>query len=117
MKREGGCELKGGIGRGALLLALVAAAVCVVRYPVSKAAETPLEEQLSVHRNLGKAFYENPTMHAQAVEEFNNAPDLAPDSTRERLHYRLALLRDAQTKAGIAELEKVHEQEPQLPHT
>src|SRR5258706_8775312 len=117
MKREGGCELKGGIGRGALLLALVAAAVCVVRYPVSKAAETPLEEQLWVHRNLGKAFYENPTTHAQAVEEFKKALDLAPDSARERLNYGLALLRNAKTQEGITELEKVQKQDPKLPYT
>ena len=53
------------------------------------------EDEIWRHRNLGKAFYENPTTHAQAVEEFKKALDLAPDSARERLNYGLALLRNA----------------------
>ena len=68
-------------------------------------------------RNLGKAYYENPTMLPQAVDEFRKALDLAPDSPRERLNYGLALLRAGRTEEGIAELEKVQRQDPKLPHT
>ena len=69
------------------------------------------------HRNLGKAFYENPTMAQQAVEQFRLALALAPNSTRERLNYGLALLRAGDMKNGMAELERVQKQDPKLPHT
>jgi Tfp pilus assembly protein PilF len=69
------------------------------------------------HRNLGKAFYENPTMAQQAVEQFRQALALAPNSARERLNYGLALLRAGDMKNGMAELEKVQKQDPKLPHT
>jgi len=75
------------------------------------------EERLWRHRNLGKAFYENPTTHAQAVEEFRQALTLAPQSFRERLNYGLALLRAGQVKEGVAELEKAQKQDPSIPHT
>src|SRR5580658_1460201 len=52
-----------------------------------------LDEQLTQHLNLGKAFYENPTTQAEAVAEFKKALDLRPDSVREKLNYGLALLR------------------------
>src|ERR1051325_733077 len=54
-------------------------------------------EQLQVYRNLGKAFYENPTTQQQAVEQFQKALELAPDSVRERVNYGLALLRAGKT--------------------
>src|SRR5438270_3347345 len=76
-----------------------------------------LEERLWRHRNLGKAFYENPTTQAQAVAEFKQALDLAPDSARERLNYGLALLRAGKTQEGVNELLKVQKQDPKLPHT
>lgn len=75
------------------------------------------QERLSRHRNLGKAFYENPTTHPQAVEEFRKALELAPNSFRERLNYGLALVRAGSAKEGIAELEKAQKQDPALPHT
>jgi tetratricopeptide (TPR) repeat protein len=75
------------------------------------------QERLSRHRNLGKAFYENPTTHPQAVEEFRKALKLAPGSVRERLNYGLSLLRAGGVKEGVAELEKVQTQDPSLPHT
>ena len=75
------------------------------------------EEQLALRRNLGKAFYENPTTQAQAVEELRRALQLAPDSARERLNYGLALLRAGDLEAGIAELEQVQKRDPKLPHT
>jgi enediyne biosynthesis protein E4 len=74
-------------------------------------------EKLWHHRNLGKAFYENPTTQYEAVEELRQALELAPDSPRERLNYALALLRAGKTAEGVAELQKVQKQAPDLPHT
>jgi Flp pilus assembly protein TadD len=92
------------------LLPLLAAALLL-------AAAPPDEQALWQHRNLGKAFYENPTTQAQAVEEFRKALDLAPNSARERLNYGLALLKAGKVDEGIAELQKVQKQDPMLPHT
>ncbi len=75
------------------------------------------DQRLWRHRNLGKAFYENPTTQSEAVEEFRKALELAPKSARERLNYGLALLRGGKTAEGIAELEKVQAQDPSIPHT
>lgn len=74
-------------------------------------------EQLWHHRNLGKAFYENPTTQYEAVEQFRLALELAPDSARERLNYALALLRAGKAADGVLELEKVQRQDPAIPHT
>ena len=43
-------------------------------------------EELWHYRNLGKAFYENPMTPREAVEWFQKALELAPDSPRERLN-------------------------------
>lgn len=75
------------------------------------------QRKLIEYRNLGKAFYENPTTQAQAVDAFKKALDLNPDSTREQLNYGLALLRDAKNQDAIALLEKVQKEDPSLPHT
>jgi Tfp pilus assembly protein PilF len=75
------------------------------------------DDRLARHRNLGKAFYENPTTQMQAVDEFRKALELAPDSARERLNYGLALLRAGKTAEGVAEIEKVQKQDPKIPHT
>ncbi|HEY7215595.1 MAG TPA: FG-GAP-like repeat-containing protein [Thermoanaerobaculia bacterium] len=75
------------------------------------------DELLWHHRNLGKAFYENPTTQYQAVEEFKAALELVPGSARERLNYGLALLRAGKTEEGVAELERVQKQDPSIPHT
>src|SRR5438132_9054509 len=75
------------------------------------------EDEIWRHRNLGKAFYENPTTQIQAVDEFKKALALAPSSARERLNYGLALLRAGKTKEGVAELEKAQKQDPKIPHT
>ncbi len=77
----------------------------------------PQENQLLQYRNLGKAFYENPTTQAQAVDQFRKAMTLKPNSAIERLNYGLALLRAGKTAEGIAELEKVQKQQPDIPHT
>jgi tetratricopeptide (TPR) repeat protein len=74
-------------------------------------------DQLQRYRNLGKAFYENPTTQTLAVDEFKKALDMAPDSVRERINYGLALLRAAKTEQGTAELEKAQKQDPSIPHT
>ncbi len=75
-----------------------------------------IQERLAQHRNLGKAFYENPTTPSEAVTEFKAALDLAPGSPRERLNYGLALLKAGKTEDGIAELLKVEKQAPSIPH-
>src|SRR5579864_2038525 len=78
---------------------------------------TSVEERLWQHRNLGKAFYENPATQAQAVEQFRKALQIAPNSVRERLNYGLALLRAGKTQEGVSELENVQKQNPSLPQT
>ena len=76
------------------------------------------ENALVRHRNLGKAFYENPTTKQQAVEEFQQALQIAPNSAREKLNYALALLRaGGQDQKALDLLEDVQRQEPTLPHT
>src|SRR5579863_355185 len=75
------------------------------------------EDEIWRHRNLGKAFYENPTTQVQAVDEFKKALDLAPQSARERLNYGLALLRAGKTKEGAVEIEKAQKQDPKIPHS
>jgi hypothetical protein len=104
-------------------------AVCVVvpfcpwairamnRAPANAAPAFDVENQLFIDRNLGKAFYENPTTQAEAVAEFKKALDLKPDSVREQLNYALALLRDAKTQPAVALLQKVQKEDPSLPHT
>ncbi len=95
-----------------------AAGVGVLFFVLSASQAGPsIAERLATHRNLGKAFYENPTTQKQAVQEFRKAFDLMPNSARERLNYALALLRAGQTEEGIAELEKTQNQDPAIPHT
>ncbi len=77
----------------------------------------PDNAELWHHRNLGKAYYENPTTQAQAVAEFRKALEMNPGSTREIVNYGLALLHAGDTKAGIAELQKAQKLDPKLPHT
>lgn len=98
--------------------AILASAVWLVLAQSPKPASPPsaTEERLAKHRNLGKAFYENPTTQAQAVEEFKKALQLQPNSTREQLNYGLALLRAGKTVEGMAELEAVEKKDPKLPH-
>ena len=69
------------------------------------------------HRNLGKAFYENPTTQTESVGEFRKALELEPNSVREKLNYGLALLRAANNPDGLKVLEEVQRREPKLPHT
>lgn len=69
------------------------------------------------HRNLGKAFYENPMTQIKAVEEFRQAMELSSGSARDRVNYGLALLRAGQTKQAMAELSAAQKQAPSIPHT
>src|SRR5882724_4589382 len=94
--------------RRLLLVVLCAAAM-------SQAPDT--EERLARFRNLGKAFYENPTTQTEAVAEFKKALDLAPNSIREKLNYGLALLRAGKVDDGVALLKDVQQRDPKLPHT
>ena len=93
----------------------VPAAAWFLLYGADAARER--EDLLWHYRNLGKAFYENPTTQKEAVTEFKKALDLAPDSARERINYGLALLRAGQTNDGIAELVQAQKQDPSIPHT
>ena len=73
---------------------------------------------LEQHRNLGKAFYENPTTQQEAVREFQQALQIAPDSARDKLNYALALLKVQGREAeAVKLLEEVQRQDPSLPHT
>src|SRR3954463_10664069 len=96
--------------------ALIGVAVGAILF-VRAAAPTVTEERLARYRNLGKAFYENPTTQNEAVEEFRKALQLAPQSLRDRLNYGLALLRAGKTAEGVAQLEAVQKWDPSLPHT
>lgn len=76
------------------------------------------EAAIARHRNLGKAYYENPTTKPEAVKEFEAALKLAPDSTREKLNYALALLRvEGRETEAVKLLEEVQRADPSLPHT
>jgi tetratricopeptide (TPR) repeat protein len=94
-----------------VLAALAVAALLVVR------AATPAGDTLQRHRNLGKAFYENPTTHAEAIAELKKALDLAPQSLPEKLNYALALLRGGRAAEAVPLLEDVQRRDPALPHT
>ena len=99
-----------------LLLILVLAATGLT-WVLLKRTSPPEQGQLWRHRNLGKAFYENPTTQREAVDEFRKALALAPDSIRERINYGLALLRAGDVTAGVAELQKAQKIDPAIPHT
>lgn len=94
---------------------LLAGLTAILSLKVASPADP--NEELWHHRNLGKAFYENPTTQLLAVDEFKKALDLAPDSARERVNYGLALLRAGKTQEGINELQKAQKQDPTIPHT
>lgn len=101
---------------GAAVLSAISAMSAMTAMAAPETAPSR-DELLWHHRNLGKAFYENPTTQYQAVTEFKAALDLAPDSVRERVNYGLALLKAGKTAEGVAELEKAQKQDPRVPHT
>ncbi len=95
-------------------LALPVAALFILN---GASASREQQDLLWHYRNLGKAFYENPTTQKEAVVEFKKALDMAPDSPREQINYGLALLRAGQSKDGVAELVKAQQRDPSIPHT
>jgi Flp pilus assembly protein TadD len=103
------------------VLLCAAAALGAVLYlsapPAHSAENGSKRDLLWQHRNLGKAFYENPDTHLQAVTELQKALVLDPGSVRERINYGLALLRAGKTDAGVAELLSAQKQDLTLPHT
>ncbi|MGI8785269.1 MAG: FG-GAP-like repeat-containing protein [Acidobacteriota bacterium] len=94
------------------LLVLAALSLLLLR----GAALVNNDEQLARHRNLGKAYYENPTTQLLAVEEFKKSLELS-DAVRDRVNFGLALLRAGRVAEAVAELEKVQQQDPSIPHT
>ncbi len=74
-------------------------------------------DRLARLRNLGKAFYENPTTQNEAVEQFRQALALAPNSARERVNYGLALLRSGKTTEGVRELQAAQKLDRAIPQT
>lgn len=98
------------------------AGALIAALPISLLPPTPalspnVREQVWHHRNMGKAYYENPMTQIKAVDEFKAALDLAPTSTRDRVNYGLALLRAGKTKEAITELLKAQKEDPTIPHT
>src|SRR5579871_3071983 len=76
-----------------------------------------IHDRLWHHRNLGKAYYENPMTQLQAVNEFKQALALAPSSARDHVNYGLALLRAGSTKEAVVELQRAQKLDPKIPHT
>src|SRR5487761_1032811 len=118
--RPGSCNTNGAMvtTRGVFfvsIFALVTAVTLAFLPPTPLSADSG--DALEHHRNLGKAFFENPTTHLEAIAEFKKALDLAPDSTREKLNYALALLHGNRVPEAVALLEQVQALDPSLPHT
>jgi len=101
------------VSRNSLVFVLLLCAVILLQ----GAHRTTREDLIWQHRNLGKAFYENPTTQKQAVDEFRKALELNPASVRERLNYGLSLVRAGDIDRGMVELQAVQRQDPGLPHT
>lgn len=85
--------------------------------PKAPMSEAERREALFRHRNLGKAFYENPATQDRAVDELRAALALAPNSPREHINLGLALLKAGKTDEGIAELKEAQKLDPSVPHT
>jgi FG-GAP-like repeat/Tetratricopeptide repeat len=93
----------------------ISLAFLLIAVSCSKPRNQGLLEQ---HRNLGKAFYENPATQQDAVREFQEALAMAPDSARDKLNYALALLKvRGREEQAIKLLQEVQRQDPALPHT
>jgi len=93
------------------------AALALAALLLTAADPPPSEDSLWEHRNLGKAFFENPDTHVQAVAELHEALLLDPASVRDRINYGLGLLKAGQTDEGVAELVRAQKQDPSNPHT
>ena len=95
----------------------IALAILLTGLVALGSADEGQENELWHYRNLGKAFYENPTTQYQAVEMFRKALELAPDSPREKLNYGLALLRAGRTDEGVEQILAAQKADPRIPHT
>jgi tetratricopeptide (TPR) repeat protein len=100
-----------------LSLRLIASLLCFALLASTPVLPPNVREQLWHHRNMGKAYYENPMTQIKAVDEFKAALDLAPTSTRDRVNYGLALLRAGKTREAITELLQAQKEDPSIPHT
>ena len=96
---------------------LVAPAVASCLLAHAANSVQPPQEKLWELRNLGKAFYENPDTHLQAVDTLKAALDLVPNSVEERINYGLALLRAGRNEQAVAELTQAQKQDASLPYT
>src|SRR6516164_295308 len=82
-------------------------------HPAQGAAQSRnANEELWHHRNLGKAFYENPTTHPQAEDEFAKAAALS-QSARDHVNYGLALLQVGKFDKAIEEFQTAERLERQ----
>lgn len=97
---------------GALLLLALSAGQTGA--PASTITES---ETLDRFRNLGKAFFENPTTHEQAVAEFRKAARHPLATAADRVNLGIALLAAGHNTEGIAELEVAQKAGPTIPHT
>jgi Tfp pilus assembly protein PilF len=89
----------------------------IVMVLLTAANATKPAETIQRHRNLGKAFFENPTTQTEAIAEFKKALDLAPNSVPEKLNYGLALLHGGRIPEGVSVLKSVQRLDPSLPHS
>ncbi|HEY6346820.1 MAG TPA: FG-GAP-like repeat-containing protein [Bryobacteraceae bacterium] len=93
-------------------------ALCALVLLSAACSHRNTEELLTEHRNLGKAYYENPATQQEAVREFREALRLAPNSAREKVNYALALLRaGGHDEEAVRLLLDAQRQDPGLPHT
>ena len=77
----------------------------------------PADNSLWEYRNLGKAFYENPDTHTQAVAALRSALELSHGAVRDKVNYGLALLRVGRNAEAVEQLTESQKQEPSLPYT
>lgn len=101
-----------GLGR-----ATVAPLLGLVLLVANPGTQPTVRDRLWQHRNLGKAYYENPATQLKAVDEFKQALELSGQSARDQVNYGLALLRAGMTKDAIAQLAKAQKQDASIPHT
>jgi len=93
--------------------------ICVHSWLIMSSCSKPADSNaLEHHRNLGKAYYENPTTKEKAVDEFRQAYELNPKSARDKLNYAISQLRvEGREPEAVKLLEEVQKQDPSLPHT
>ena len=98
--------------------AAVAVSVLVPAFAFMLDEDVSPKNQASLweHRNLGKAFFENPDTHVQAVTQLKDALGLS-GSVRDRINYALGLLRAGQTDAAVTQLIQCQKEDPSLPYT